>query len=116
MGLVLASFIFSLWLQDCIFFGKYVESGHPDARPPPTRRELRDEWRLENRKSFANIWSDMTYGITLFVLMYFNQSKVSSFRLISLPMLLLGTGAAISRGFGRCPAPLFFLPARAAMA
>ncbi|CAA6662385.1 unnamed protein product [Spirodela intermedia] len=43
-------------------------------------RELRDEWRLENRKSFANIWSDMTYGITLFLLMYFNQSKVALLR------------------------------------
>ncbi|KAF0929649.1 hypothetical protein E2562_023004 [Oryza meyeriana var. granulata] len=38
--------------------------------------ELRDEWRLENRKAFANIWSDMVYGISLFLLMYFNQSKV----------------------------------------
>ncbi|XP_054786185.1 chloroplast envelope membrane protein isoform X1 [Prosopis cineraria] len=39
--------------------------------------ELRDEWRLENRRAFANIWSDMVYGITLFILLYFNQSKVA---------------------------------------
>ncbi|WOL05505.1 hypothetical protein Cni_G14234 [Canna indica] len=39
--------------------------------------ELRDEWRLENRKAFANIWSDLVYGITLFLLIYFNKSKVA---------------------------------------
>ncbi|XP_072963139.1 protein DAY-LENGTH-DEPENDENT DELAYED-GREENING 1, chloroplastic [Typha angustifolia] len=39
--------------------------------------ELRDEWRLENRKAFANIWSDMVYGIVLFILIYFNKSKVA---------------------------------------
>ncbi|XP_028770159.1 chloroplast envelope membrane protein [Neltuma alba] len=39
--------------------------------------ELRDEWRLENRRAFANIWSDMVYGITLFILLYFNQSQVA---------------------------------------
>uniref|UniRef100_A0A2P2JRB7 Uncharacterized protein MANES_05G205900 n=2 Tax=Rhizophora mucronata TaxID=61149 RepID=A0A2P2JRB7_RHIMU len=39
--------------------------------------ELRDEWRLENRRSFANIWSDMVFGISLFLLLYFNQSKVA---------------------------------------
>ncbi|XAR50703.1 hypothetical protein NMG60_11005101 [Bertholletia excelsa] len=39
--------------------------------------ELRDEWRLENRKAFANIWSDMVFGISLFILLYFNQSKVA---------------------------------------
>lgn len=38
---------------------------------------LRDEWRLENRKAFANIWSDMVFGISLFILLYFNQSKVA---------------------------------------
>ncbi|THG15603.1 hypothetical protein TEA_009151 [Camellia sinensis var. sinensis] len=27
--------------------------------------ELQDEWRLENRKAFANIWSDMVFGISL---------------------------------------------------
>lgn len=41
------------------------------------RLTLRDEWRLENRKAFANIWSDMVFGISLFILLYFNQSKVS---------------------------------------
>ncbi|XP_073117705.1 protein DAY-LENGTH-DEPENDENT DELAYED-GREENING 1, chloroplastic isoform X3 [Elaeis guineensis] len=41
------------------------------------RLELRDEWRLENRKAFANIWSDMVYGIALFILIYFNKSKVA---------------------------------------
>ncbi|RYR07233.1 hypothetical protein Ahy_B05g074545 isoform B [Arachis hypogaea] len=39
--------------------------------------ELREEWRLENRKAFANIWSDAIYGISLFILLYFNKSKVS---------------------------------------
>ncbi|XP_015581610.1 chloroplast envelope membrane protein isoform X2 [Ricinus communis] len=39
--------------------------------------ELRDEWRLENRRAFANIWSDMIFGISLFVLLYFNQNKVA---------------------------------------
>ncbi|KAM1049662.1 hypothetical protein ACFX13_032212 [Malus domestica] len=39
--------------------------------------ELRDEWRLENRKAFANIWSDMIFGISLFILLYSNQNKVA---------------------------------------
>ncbi|XP_038983989.1 proton extrusion protein PcxA isoform X2 [Phoenix dactylifera] len=39
--------------------------------------ELRDEWRLENRKAFANIWSDMVYGIASFILIYFNKKKVA---------------------------------------
>ncbi|XP_077238639.1 cemA-like proton extrusion protein-like protein [Tasmannia lanceolata] len=39
--------------------------------------ELRDERRLENRRAFANIWSDMVFGIAFFVLIYFNQSKVA---------------------------------------
>ncbi|XXG57549.1 hypothetical protein AAC387_Pa04g0003 [Persea americana] len=39
--------------------------------------ELRDEWRLENRRAFANILSDMVFGIALFILVYFNQSKVA---------------------------------------
>ncbi|KAK2972686.1 hypothetical protein RJ640_025537, partial [Escallonia rubra] len=39
--------------------------------------ELRDEWRLENRRAFANIWSDMIFGVSLFILLYFNQSKVA---------------------------------------
>lgn len=39
--------------------------------------ELRDEWRLENRRAFANIWSDMIYGISLFILIYSNKSKVA---------------------------------------
>ncbi|KAF8692017.1 hypothetical protein HU200_039964 [Digitaria exilis] len=39
--------------------------------------ELRDDWRLDNRKAFANIWSDMVYGIVLFLLICFNQSKVA---------------------------------------
>ncbi|KAK3006419.1 hypothetical protein RJ639_016685, partial [Escallonia herrerae] len=39
--------------------------------------ELREEWRLENRRAFANIWSDMIFGVSLFILLYFNQSKVA---------------------------------------
>ncbi|KAG6586129.1 Chloroplast envelope membrane protein [Cucurbita argyrosperma subsp. argyrosperma] len=38
---------------------------------------MREEWRLENRKAFANIWSDMVFGISSFILLYFNQSKVA---------------------------------------
>ncbi|CAK7345841.1 unnamed protein product [Dovyalis caffra] len=38
--------------------------------------ELRDECRLENRRSFANIWSDIVFGISIFVLLYFNQRNV----------------------------------------
>ncbi|KAJ9689166.1 hypothetical protein PVL29_014696 [Vitis rotundifolia] len=36
--------------------------------------ELRDEWRLENRRAFANIWSDMVFGISLFILLYHSES------------------------------------------
>ncbi|KAL8488222.1 hypothetical protein ACS0TY_024489 [Phlomoides rotata] len=39
--------------------------------------ELRDEYRLENRKAFANIWSDVVFGISLFIIIYFYQSQVS---------------------------------------
>ncbi|KAL8136411.1 hypothetical protein V2J09_002412 [Rumex salicifolius] len=39
--------------------------------------ELRDERRLDNRSAFANIWSDMVFGISLFILLYFNQTKVA---------------------------------------
>ncbi|KAK3008769.1 hypothetical protein RJ639_015219 [Escallonia herrerae] len=39
--------------------------------------ELREERRLENRRAFANIWSDMIFGVSLFILLYFNQSKVA---------------------------------------
>uniref|UniRef100_A0A0E0EJ78 Uncharacterized protein n=1 Tax=Oryza meridionalis TaxID=40149 RepID=A0A0E0EJ78_9ORYZ len=51
------------------------------------RIELRDEWRLENRKAFANIWSDMVYGISLFLLMYFNQSKVAMLKFTGYKLL-----------------------------
>ncbi|KAL5220959.1 hypothetical protein ABZP36_025672 [Zizania latifolia] len=49
--------------------------------------ELRDEWRLENRKAFANIWSDMIYGISLFLLMYFNQSEVAMLKFTGYKLL-----------------------------
>ncbi|XP_030493180.2 chloroplast envelope membrane protein isoform X1 [Cannabis sativa] len=39
--------------------------------------ELREERRLENRGAFANIWSDMAFGISVFILLYFNQSQVA---------------------------------------
>nr|XP_043628137.1 chloroplast envelope membrane protein [Erigeron canadensis] len=39
--------------------------------------ELRDEWRLINRSAFANIWSDMVFGISLFAILYFNQNQVA---------------------------------------
>ncbi|GJN36703.1 hypothetical protein PR202_gb25588 [Eleusine coracana subsp. coracana] len=49
--------------------------------------ELRDEWRLENRKAFANIWSDMVYGIVLFLLICFNQSKVAMLKFTGYKLL-----------------------------
>uniref|UniRef100_A0A453RTX0 Chloroplast envelope membrane protein n=1 Tax=Aegilops tauschii subsp. strangulata TaxID=200361 RepID=A0A453RTX0_AEGTS len=49
--------------------------------------ELRDEWRLENRQAFANIWSDMVYGVALFLLMYFNQSKVAMIKFTGYKLL-----------------------------
>lgn len=49
--------------------------------------ELRDEWRLENRQAFANIWSDMVYGVTLFLIMYFNQSKVAMLKFTGYKLL-----------------------------
>ncbi|KAF3787896.1 Chloroplast envelope membrane protein [Nymphaea thermarum] len=39
--------------------------------------ELRDEYRIENRKACANIWSDMVFGLGVFFILYFNQSKVT---------------------------------------
>ncbi|KAL6875794.1 hypothetical protein ACP4OV_013307 [Aristida adscensionis] len=49
--------------------------------------ELRDEWRLENRKAFANIWSDMVYGIVLFLLICFNQSQVAMLKFTGYKLL-----------------------------
>ncbi|OEL24396.1 Chloroplast envelope membrane protein [Dichanthelium oligosanthes] len=49
--------------------------------------ELRDDWRLENRKAFANIWSDMVYGIVLFLLICFNQSKVAMLKFTGYKLL-----------------------------
>nr|AGT17438.1 hypothetical protein SHCRBa_062_F01_R_230 [Saccharum hybrid cultivar R570] len=49
--------------------------------------ELRDDWRLENRAAFANIWSDMVYGIVLFLLMCFNQSKVAMLKFTGYKLL-----------------------------
>ncbi|URD81427.1 CemA family [Musa troglodytarum] len=51
------------------------------------RIELRDERRLENRRAFANIWSDLVYGITLFVLIYFNKSKVALLKITGYKLL-----------------------------
>ncbi|RAL48185.1 hypothetical protein DM860_005609 [Cuscuta australis] len=39
--------------------------------------EMREERRLENRREFANIWSDAVFGVSLFLLLYFNKSKVA---------------------------------------
>ncbi|GLJ11385.1 hypothetical protein SUGI_0155160 [Cryptomeria japonica] len=52
-------------------------------------RELREDLRLDNRKSFANIWSDMVAAITAFFILLFNQSKVE---------LLKFTGSRILKG------------------
>ncbi|KAL6654913.1 hypothetical protein ACP70R_008378 [Stipagrostis hirtigluma subsp. patula] len=49
--------------------------------------ELRDDWRLENRKAFANIWSDMVYGIVLFLLIVFNQSQVAMLKFTGYKLL-----------------------------
>ncbi|XP_073308390.1 protein DAY-LENGTH-DEPENDENT DELAYED-GREENING 1, chloroplastic-like [Primulina huaijiensis] len=38
---------------------------------------LRDERRLENRRAFANIWSDFVFGVSLFALLYFFQNQVA---------------------------------------
>eukprot|EP00250_Pteridium_aquilinum_P003343 c13659_g1_i2 orf=436-2202(-) len=43
--------------------------------------ELRDELRLENRKSFGNIWSDILAGATILLLLVFNPDKVAIMRL-----------------------------------
>ncbi|GAB2276238.1 hypothetical protein Dimus_010971 [Dionaea muscipula] len=39
--------------------------------------ELRDGKRLENRRAFAYIWSDLLFGISLFILLYLNQSEIA---------------------------------------
>lgn len=39
--------------------------------------ELQEEWRLRNRAAFANIWSDIVFGTSLFTLLYFNQKQVA---------------------------------------
>ncbi|CAN6462273.1 unnamed protein product [Victoria cruziana] len=39
--------------------------------------ELREEYRLENRKACANICSDMAFGLGVFFILYFNQNKVT---------------------------------------
>ncbi|KAJ1299170.1 hypothetical protein BS78_01G511500 [Paspalum vaginatum] len=49
--------------------------------------ELRDDWRIENRKAFANIWSDIVYGIVLFLLICFNQSKVAMLKFTGYKLL-----------------------------
>uniref|UniRef100_M4E5H3 Uncharacterized protein n=1 Tax=Brassica campestris TaxID=3711 RepID=M4E5H3_BRACM len=51
--------------------------------------ELREEWRLENRKAFANIWSDMVFGISLFALLYANQDTGKAFLIILIPDIFL---------------------------
>ncbi|RIA05173.1 hypothetical protein BRARA_K00507 [Brassica rapa] len=54
--------------------------------------ELREEWRIENRKAFANIWSDMVFGISLFALLYANQGRVNTgkaFLIILIPDIFL---------------------------
>ncbi|RWW64372.1 hypothetical protein BHE74_00028388 [Ensete ventricosum] len=51
------------------------------------RIELRDERRLENRRAFANIWSDLVYGITLFVLIYFNKRQVALLKITGYKLL-----------------------------
>lgn len=43
--------------------------------------ELREELRLENRKSFGNIWSDMLAGVAFLLLLVFNPDRVAVMRL-----------------------------------
>ncbi|XP_027173406.1 chloroplast envelope membrane protein [Coffea eugenioides] len=49
--------------------------------------ELRDQRRLENRRAFANIWSDIVFGVSLFILLYFNQSQVALLKFTGYKML-----------------------------
>ncbi|XP_051132090.1 chloroplast envelope membrane protein isoform X2 [Andrographis paniculata] len=58
--------------------------------------ELRDERRLENRKAFANIWSDGVFGISLFMLLYFCQSQVALLKFTGYKLLnnITDTGKA----------------------
>ncbi|KAL3533180.1 hypothetical protein ACH5RR_006701 [Cinchona calisaya] len=60
--------------------------------------ELRDQRRLENRRAFANIWSDIVFGISLFILLYFNESKVALLKFTGYKMLnnVSDTGKAFS--------------------
>jgi hypothetical protein len=39
--------------------------------------ELREEFRLENREAFANIWSDFAAGLTLLILLVVNPEQVN---------------------------------------
>lgn len=50
--------------------------------------ELRDDRRLENRRAFANIFSDMLFGLSLFLLLYANPNQVSQSLALSLPLSL----------------------------
>eukprot|EP00249_Psilotum_nudum_P021818 c28264_g1_i1 orf=214-2259(+) len=43
--------------------------------------ELREELRLENRKAFGNLWSDLLAGVTVLLLLIFNPEKVAIVRL-----------------------------------
>ena len=46
--------------------------------------ELREELRLENRKAFGNIWSDILAGLTLFLLLVYNPERVKFIMLLRL--------------------------------
>ncbi|CAK9198510.1 unnamed protein product [Sphagnum troendelagicum] len=43
--------------------------------------ELREEFRLENREAFANIWSDFAAGLTFLILLVVNPEQVAIMRL-----------------------------------
>jgi hypothetical protein len=43
--------------------------------------ELREEFRLENREAFANIWSDFAAGLTLLILLVVNPEQVAIMKL-----------------------------------
>lgn len=49
--------------------------------------ELRDQRRLENRRAFANIWSDIVFGVSLFILLYFNQGQVALLKFTGYKMI-----------------------------
>ncbi|MCE2055262.1 hypothetical protein HAX54_042307 [Datura stramonium] len=53
---------------------------------------------LRNHEAFANIWSDFVFGVSLFILLYFNESKVKLLKFTGYKILnnFSDTGKGIS--------------------